>query len=72
MERGGSYESPERRRVDLQVMPVGEVHMNSAEKVNQPNLTNVVESVEDNGHDDSHVIVSHLLGECIDVLDDNG
>ena len=52
-------------------MPVGEVHMESAERVIVPNLINVVESVQDDTRDDSHIIMSHLLGEGLDVLDDS-
>ena len=64
---GGGSECPEKRIVDLQVMPVGEVHMESPKRINVPNLTNVVESVEG----DSQIIVSHLLGEILEVLDDS-
>ena len=52
-------------------MPVGEVHMESAENVNVHNLTKVVESVRGDNRDDSHIIVSQLLHENLDVLDDS-
>ena len=35
-------------------------------------MTNVIESMQVDSRDDSHVVVSHLLGESLDVLDDNG
>ena len=35
-------------------------------------MTDVVESVLGDSHDDSHIIMIHLLGESLDVLDDGG
>ena len=64
-------ESPEKRLVDLEVMPVCEIREESAEVVVVPNLTNVVESVQEDTRDDSHIVVSHLLGESLEVLDDS-
>ena len=67
----GNDESPEKRRVDLQVMPVGEVLMENADMVNVQNLTKIIGSLQGDGRDDSHIIVSHSLGESLDVLDDS-
>ena len=53
-------------------MPVGEDHVESAERFNVHNLSKSVESVQGNNRDDSHSIVSQLLGENLDVLDDKG
>ena len=53
-------------------MPVCEIRKESIEGVIVPNLTNVVESVEDVSHDESQIIVSQLLGESLAVLDDSG
>ena len=58
----GSHESSERRLVDLQVKPVGEVHMESAEKVNVHIFINFVESVQGDSRDNSHIIMTHSLG----------
>ena len=44
----------------------------SAEGVVVPNLPNVVESVQNYSHDESQIIVSHWLGESLEVLDENG
>ena len=68
----GGGESPEKKLVDLEVMPVCEVRKESIEGVVLPNLRNVVECVKDDSHDESQIIVSHLLGESSDVLDDSG
>ena len=65
-------ESPEKRLVDLEVMPVCENRKVSAERVVIPNLPNVVESMQDVSHDENQIIVSHLLGESLEVLDDSG
>ena len=65
-------ESPEKRLVDLEVMPVCEIRKESAEGVVVPNLPNVVESMQGVSHDESQIIVSHLLGESLGVLDDSG
>ena len=65
-------ESPEKRLVDLEVMPVCEIRQESTEGVVVPNLPNVVESMQDVSHDESQIIVSHLLGESLEVLDDSG
>ena len=53
-------------------MPVCEVHMESAEGVIVPDLPHVVEIVQGDGRDESQNIVSHLLGESLDVPDDSG
>ena len=53
-------------------MPVGEVHVESSEKVIVLILTNVVESLQGDNRDDSQIIVSQLPGECLNVLDDSG
>ena len=53
-------------------MPVCEVHMKSIEGVIVPNLPNVAESVQDDNLDESHIIVSHLLSESLDVLEYSG
>ena len=65
-------ESPEKRLVDLEVMPVCEIRKEAAEGVIVPNLPNVVEGVQGDSHDESQIIVSHLLGEGLEVLDDSG
>ena len=64
--------SPEKRLADLEVSPVCEIRKESTEGVVVPNLRNVVESVEDVSHDESQIIVSQLLGESLEVLDDSG
>ena len=64
-------ESPEKRVFDLEVMPVCEIRKESAEGVVVPNSTNVVESIQEDSRDDSHIVVSHLLGESSEVLDDS-
>ena len=64
--------SPEKRLADLEVMPVCESRKESTEGVVVPNLPVVVESVQDVSHDESQVIVSHLLVESLEVLDDSG
>ena len=72
MEYGDGGESPEKRLVDLEVMPVCQVREKSTEGVVVPNLPNIVESVHDVSHDESQIIVSPLLGESLEVLDDSG
>ena len=52
-------------------MPVCEVRKESVEGVVVPNLTSVVESIQEDSRDDSHIVVSHLLGESLEVLDDS-
>ena len=69
---GGGGESPEKRLVELEVMPVCEVRKESTEGVLEPNLSNVVESMEGVSHNESQNIVSHLLGESLGALDDSG
>ena len=58
--------------VDLEVMPVCEIRKESPEGVVVPNLPNVVESMQGVSHDENQNIVSHLLGESLEVLDDSG
>ena len=53
-------------------MPVCEIRKESAEGVVEPNLPNVVGSTEGVSHDGSQIIVSHLLGESLEALDDSG
>ena len=53
-------------------MPVCEIRKESAEGVVVPNLPNVVEIMQGVSHDESQIIVSHLLGESLGVLDDSG
>ena len=65
-------ESPEKRLVDLQVMSVCEIRKESTEGVVVPNLPNVVESLQDVSHDESQIIVSHLLDGSLEMLDDSG
>ena len=65
-------ESPRKRLVDLEVMPVCEIRKESAEGVVVLNLPNVVEGVLGDSHNESQIIVSHLLGESLEVLDDSG
>ena len=71
MECSVGGESPEKRLVDSEVMPVCEIRKESVEGVVVPNLTNVVGSVQEDSRDDSHIVVSHLLGESLEVLDDS-
>ena len=52
-------------------MPVCEIRKESAEGVHVPNLTNVVASAQEDSRDNSHIVVSHLLGESLEVLDDS-
>ena len=68
---GGGDVSPEKKLVDWEVIPVCEVHLESTEGVIVLDLPNVVESVQGDSRDESHIIVSHLLGENIYVLDDS-
>ena len=74
MESGGGYESPEKRIVSLEVMPVFEVQVEPAERAIVPNLNNVVESVQDDSREENHIIVNQLLGEGLDGenWDDSG
>ena len=65
-------ESPEKRLTDLEVMPNCEILQESTEGVDVPNLPNVVESVQIFSHDEIQIIVSQLLGESLEVLDDSG
>ena len=65
-------EFPEKRLVDLEVMPVCEFRKESAEGVVVPNLPNVVESMRGVSHYESQIVVSLLLGESLEVLDDSG
>ena len=53
-------------------MPVCEIRKESTEKVVVSNLPNVVESVEDVIHDENQIVVSQLLGERLEVLEDSG
>ena len=69
---GGGGESPDKKLADLEVMPFCEIRMESTEGVVVLNLPNVVEGVRDVGHDEGEIIVSHLLGGSLDVLDDSG
>ena len=55
----------------MQIMPLDEVYMESAEKVNVQKLTDTVESVQVDNRDDNLIIINHLLGESLDVLDDS-
>ena len=65
-------ESPEKRLVGLKVMPVCEIRKESAEGVVESHLPNVVETMEGVSHDECQIIVSHLLGESSEALDDSG
>ena len=65
-------ESPEKRLVELEVMPVCEIRKESVEGVDVTNLPNAAESVQDVSHDESQIIVSHLLGESLEGLDESG
>ena len=53
-------------------MPVCEIRQESIERVDVPNLPNVVENVQGESHEESQIIVSHLLGESLEVSDDSG
>ena len=53
-------------------MPVCEIRKGSADVVVVPNFPNVVESMQSVSHDESQIILSHLLGESLGVLDDSG
>ena len=70
-ERSGGGESPEKRLIELEVMPVGEFREESTEGVNVINMPIVAESVQEVSHDESQIIVSHLLGGSLEVLDDS-
>ena len=65
-------ESPEKRLVELEVMPVCEIRKESAEEVDVTNLPNAAEKVQDVSHDESQIFVSHLLGESLEGLDESG
>ena len=71
-ESGDGGESPRKRLVELEVMPVCEMRNESAEGVVVPNLPNAVERMQGVSHDESQIIVSYLLGERLEVLDDSG
>ena len=64
--------SPEKRLIELEVMAVCEIHKESAEGVDVTNFPNAAERVQDVIHDESHIIVSHLLGESLEGLDESG
>ena len=53
-------------------MRVCEIRRESTQGVVVPSLPNAVENVQDVSHDESQIIVSHLLVESLDVLDDSG
>ena len=53
-------------------MPVCEIRQELTEGVDVTNLPNVVESVQNVSHDKSQNIVSHLIGEILEVLDESG
>ena len=65
-------ESPEKRLVELDVMPFCEIRKESIEGVGVTNMPNAVERVQDVSHDESQIIVSHLLGESLEGLDESG
>ena len=65
-------ESPEKRLVELAVMPVFKIRKESVEGFDVTNLPNGAERVQDVSHDESQIIVSHLLGESLDGLDESG
>ena len=75
-ESDGDYsdggESSEKRLVELEVMPVCEIRKESAEEVDVTNLPNAAERVQDVSHDESQILVSHLLGESLEGLDESG
>ena len=66
---GGGGESPEKTLVDLEVMPVCEVRNECTEVVVVPNLTNVVQSFQEDRRDDSHMVVIPLIAERLEVVD---
>ena len=72
MECSGGGESSEKGLADLEVIPLCETRNESIDGVVVPNLPNVVEDVHDVSHDESQIIVSHLFGESLEVLDDSG
>ena len=65
-------ESPEKRLVELEVLPVCEIRKESVEGVDVTNLPNAAERVQYVSHDESQNIVSHLLGERLEGLDKSG
>ena len=65
-------ESPEKKLIKLEVMPVCEIRQESTGRVDVTNLSTVVENVQNVGRDESPIIVSHLLGEGLEVLDESG
>ena len=65
-------ESPEKRLGELEVMPVCEIRKESVERVDVTNLPNAAERVQDVSHDEIQIIVSHLLGEVLEGLDESG
>ena len=52
-------------------MPVCETLNESVDRVLVPNLTIIVESVQEDSRDDSHIVVNYLLGESLEVLEDS-
>ena len=65
-------ESPEKRLLELEVMPVCEIRKESVEGVDVTNLPNAAERVQDVSQDESQLIVSDLLGESLEGLDESG
>ena len=65
-------ESPEKRLVELKVMPVCEIRKELAEGVDVTNLPTAAERVQYVSHDESQIIVSHLLGRSSEGLDESG
>ena len=64
--------SPEKRLVELDVMLVCEFRKESIEGVGVTNLPDAVERVQDVSHVESQIVVSHLLGESLEGLDESG
>ena len=52
-------------------MPVCEIRKESVEGVDVTNLPNAAERVQDVSHDQSQIIVSLLLGESLEGLDES-
>ena len=65
-------ESPEKKLGELEVMPVCEIRKESIEGVGVTNLPNAAEMIQDISHDESQIIVRHLLGESSEGLDESG
>ena len=55
----------------MEVLPVCEIRQESTEGVDVTKLPIVVESFQNVSHDESQTIVSHLLGESLEVLDES-